>query len=92
MEMIDRVMSFLRRRSQSYQHVFVGPRAEEVLADLAKFCRATESAFHPDPRVHAVLEGRREVWLRICQHLRLDEETIWKKYGPKAPTATQNEE
>lgn len=58
-------------RHQDYARTFAGPVPERVLADLAKFCRAGESTFHPDPRVHAVLEGRREVWLRIQKYLRL---------------------
>lgn len=55
--------------------------AEEVLADLAKFCRANQSTFHADPRVHAVAEGRREVWLRITQHLNLTDDQLWRMYG-----------
>ncbi|MBM4071984.1 MAG: hypothetical protein FJ271_24120 [Planctomycetes bacterium] len=62
---------FLVRRHQDYVQTFNGPVPERVLADLAKFCRAGESTFHPDARVHAVLEGRREVWLRIQKYLRL---------------------
>lgn len=48
----------------------------EVLADLAKFCRADESTFHRDPRMHAVLEGRREVWLRIQEYIGFSAEEI----------------
>lgn len=40
-----------------------------VMDDLAKFCRANETTFHADPRIHAVIEGRREVWLRIQMYL-----------------------
>lgn len=85
MEMIDRAMGFLRGRAHAYRVTFTGPRAEDVLADLAKFCRATESTFHSDPRAHAVAEGRREVWLRIQHHLQLDDAELWKRYGNGAP-------
>ena len=44
--------------------------------DLRRFCRADQSTFHPDPRVHSVLEGRREVWLRIEQFSKLPTEEI----------------
>ena len=54
---------------------------DDVLKDLAKFCRAHESTFHGDPRVHAVMEGRREVWLRIANHLNLDPDKLWALYG-----------
>ena len=47
-----------------------------VGADLRRFCRADASTFHPDPRAHAVLEGRREVWLRIEQYSTLTTEEI----------------
>ena len=80
---ISRAKGFLARRSQAYKQVF-NPEsvfAQVVLEDLAKFCRANESTFHPDQRQHAALEGRREVWLRICHHTKLDPEQLWKKYG-----------
>lgn len=49
----------------------------DTLADLARFCRANTSTFDPDPRIHALLEGRREVWLRIQNHLNMSPETIF---------------
>lgn len=58
-------------RSRAYKGVFGGPAGSKVLLDLAIFCRANATAFDPDPRVHAVLEGRREVWLRIQDYLGL---------------------
>lgn len=80
-ELLDRSRRFLFRRQTAYLRVFDGPLAEEVLVDLARFCRAHESTFHPDPRVSAQLDGRREVWNRIQQHLRLDQDRLWKLYG-----------
>jgi hypothetical protein len=56
---------------------------ETVLRDLAKFCRANESTFAKDPRAHAVLEGRREVWLRIQQYLRLTEDELYQLHVVK---------
>lgn len=50
--------------------------AAPMLADLAKFCRANESTFDADPRIHALLEGRREVFLRIINFLSIDSETV----------------
>ena len=57
-----------------YSQVFSqdSPHTMPVLKDLAKFCRAFESTFNPDPRLHAVLEGRREVWLKIMEYLNFD--------------------
>jgi len=48
---------------------------------LARFCRAHESTFAADPRAHAVLEGRREVWLRIQNHLNMETEQLWDLYA-----------
>lgn len=50
---------------------------KEVLKDLAKFCRAHESTFNADPRLHAMLEGRREVWLKIQEMLNLTIEEVY---------------
>ncbi|NBN62056.1 Bbp19 family protein [Pannonibacter tanglangensis] len=73
----------LQSRRQAYLSAFAGATGDTVLRDLAKFCRAHESTFHPDARIAAVLEGRREVWLRIQEHLQLtDEELYALKGGP----------
>ncbi len=67
------------KRAEHYQAVFHGEgdeptyHGEKVLADLARFCRANESTYHSDPRAHALLEGRREVFLRICEFLKIDQ-------------------
>lgn len=84
MEVIDRVLGFLQRRRTAYRATFLTPMGDEVLADLAKFCRAHESTFHTDPRVHAVLEGRREVFLRIARHLNLDDDKLYELYAGRS--------
>ncbi|MDZ4662945.1 MAG: hypothetical protein SGJ18_15135 [Pseudomonadota bacterium] len=56
-----------------------------VLEDLAVFCKADQSAFDPIELTNARNEGRREVWLRIQNHLQLTEEQLWELYSrPKA--------
>lgn len=88
MKPFDAILDFINRRRNAYCITFltqdnrVAPRAAEVLTDLARFCRADQSCFHPDPRVHAVLEGRREVWLRIQQNLQLTDEQLAQIYAP----------
>lgn len=77
------VVNFLQWRRQQYLMTFDNEAGKEVLADLAKFCRANETTFNPDPRVHAVLEGRREVWLRIASHLNLSDDELYELYGRK---------
>ena len=77
MNLADRARQFLARRQFAYKKTFGGPPGQEVLRDLAKFCRAQTSTFHADPRAHAMLEGRREVWLRIMDHLHLTDTQLF---------------
>lgn len=82
------VLNFLNQRRQQYLMTFDTEPGKEVLADLARFCRASESTFHPDPHVRCQLDGRREVWLRIQQHLNLTDEDLYKLYAQKkGPTS-----
>jgi hypothetical protein len=74
---------FLRSRKRAYQLVFGSPAGNAVLIDLASFCRANESCYADDPRKHAVAEGRREVWLRIQQHLHLSSKQLVALYAGK---------
>ena len=82
-DVIERAKQFLFGRQTAYRAVFNGPMSDVVLVDLAKFCRANESTYHPDPRVAAQLDGRREVFLRIQQHLKLSSDDLWKLYQTK---------
>lgn len=82
-EAVGRTLDFLRRRKRSYQLAFGSVEGQNVLIDLARFCRANESCYDPDPRIHAALEGRREVWLRIQQHLNLPSEQLYAIYTGK---------
>jgi hypothetical protein len=68
---------FLAQRQQAYRAVFDGPVGRLVLADLALFCRATASTFHADPRAAAQLDGRREVFLRIQEHIQISDDELW---------------
>lgn len=74
----DQLRRFIGRRQHAYRRTFDGPLAEEVLADLISFCRAHETTFHPDARVSALLEGRREVLLRILDHCNLTSEDLFE--------------
>lgn len=74
--------NFLTGRKRDYIHTFKSSVAgQRVLQDLAKFCRANETCFHEDARLHAVLEGRREVFLRITQHLNLTSEQLYAVFA-----------
>lgn len=75
----DRLRKYFHRRKIAYSRVFDVNNVftDEVLRDLAKFCRAHESTFHTEPRVSAMMEGRREVWLRIQENLKLSLDEIY---------------
>ena len=79
--MTKEAKNFLSQRRTAYQLTFTGAHGDSVIEDLAKFCRADESTFNPDPRIHALMEGRREVFLRIKQHLNMTDEQLWTKIG-----------
>jgi hypothetical protein len=70
-------------RARHYKQVFtpggkLGLSAEIVLADLRDFLFANRTTFHVDPHEAGRRQGRREAWLRISQHLNLDEERVQK--------------
>lgn len=76
-----RVRDFLSTRRHAYRRTFKsGEDSRRVLQDLAKFCRAHETTVGENDRATLVLEGRREVWLRIQQHLQMTDEELWKLY------------
>lgn len=80
MDIFDDAKAILHQRQRAYQFTFnpEDKADQQVLNDLAEFCRAHTTTFHPDPRVHAVLEGRREVWLRIQKYLNLSPDQLWE--------------
>lgn len=75
-------LDLIRQRKQGYSHTFKDDDrfARIVLADLARFCRANETTFNADPRVDALLQGRREVFLRIAQHLDMTESELYDRF------------
>jgi len=82
-QLVDQVKDFLVTRAQAYKRTFSGIYGERVLIDLASFCRANESTFNPDARAEGVLQGRREVWLRISKHLNLTEDELQAYFNPQ---------
>lgn len=89
-EKYEATLEYLRFRKRNYQLAFMSPAGQDILIDLAKFCRAGETCFHPDPRLHAVAEGRREVWLRIQNHLHLSSEQLYQIYSGNQIKADPN--
>lgn len=84
-DIIARVKAFLLNRKRAYIFTFddKDESARAVLEDLKKFCRAESSTFDADPRIHALLEGRREVYLRIINHLQMNVDELFTHFGGK---------
>ena len=91
-DIYENTRAHITARGQAYRAALGNPMGEKLLDDLAKFCRANESTFHQDARVHAVLEGRREVWLRIRDHLDMTDEELIRRYAGNIPTTSENQE
>jgi len=71
----------MQERKRVYQLAFTSPAGEMVLEDLTRFCRGDDTCWRVDPREHALLEGRREVYLRIKRHLDLTTEQLLEIYA-----------
>lgn len=69
-------MTLIRRRA--YRATFNTVEGRKVLADLRRFCRASvPTADINNVQTTYLLEGRREVWLRIMAHLNLTDEDVF---------------
>lgn len=77
----DQTARLLRTRQEAYRRVFA-PSGDLniVLDDLSRFCRGDRTAFDPDPRVHALLTGRQETWIRIMDHVKLSLDDLIERY------------
>lgn len=85
-EEAGRIFDFLKRRKVNYQLAVAQPAMQEMMIDLAKFCRANDTCValdkngSVDEAMTKILEGRREVWLRIQQHLNLTTQQLYQLY------------
>lgn len=70
---------FLRQRRAAYAQTFNNINGQKVLADLRRFCKASVPTADVN-NVHTtyLLEGRREVFLRIVSMLQLTDEDVVK--------------
>lgn len=67
----------VRQHRRAYREVFQSGQGKLVLADMAGACHAQSSTFVPgDPVMSAFEEGKRWVWIRIQNVLRMSEQDI----------------
>lgn len=76
----DEALQIFADRQRAYRMVFSpadAPAVKAVLDDLISFCRGKETCVVPGDRDRTyVLEGRREVLLRIQDHMELTPEQL----------------
>ena len=75
----ERLLHDTDQLKTAYQITYSGEGGQAVLMDLSRFCRADEPCWSEDARHHARLEGRREVWLRIQNQLKLPVEELMQR-------------
>ncbi len=93
--MVQNTLALLHDRRLAYRLTFPDQSkpAQEVLADLTKFCHWGSTPFNPDPNVTLVIIGRQQVLLRIKQHLNLSDEQLFALYnGQSVPRRAEQEE
>jgi hypothetical protein len=90
---LDEAIELQTTIKRAYQLVFDNPGSgAAVLLDLGIFCRARETCVIPGDRdLTYVLEGRREVYLRIRDYLDLTPEQLVERYTTPAQGAQGNE-
>jgi hypothetical protein len=88
----DQAKTIFADRQRAYLLAFNTEAGKAVLMDLSTFCRARETCVVPGDRDRTyVLEGRREVYLRIRDHLDLTVEELVEKYTTPAKGAHGDE-
>lgn len=93
MSLYRNTIEYLHARKRSYFTLITKalrkqpttPDDTMALADLARFCRATQDCLGADERQTYILIGRRQVWLRITQHLSLTPKELFDIYSQYPP-------
>lgn len=81
----EQIRRYIRRTREAYKEVFSpgvtsAEAIETVKLDLARFCRAFEPTFNSNPKLQDLLEGRREVFLRISDQTLLAFDELYIKF------------
>ena len=81
-----RWFDFFKRRGVTYKLAANQPAFQDMLIDLGVFCRSNETCVVLDDNGKVdvertlILEGRREVWLRIQNHTKLNAQQLFSLY------------
>lgn len=89
----DDALKIMTDRKRAYQIVFNTPAGEAVLIDLTPYCREKETCVAAQNSKAPIdiyrtflLEGRRDVLLRIREHLELTPEQLVERYTVRIET------
>ena len=66
---------FWMQQKQIYHRAFM-PLDSLLMKDVSRFCKVKVTVARDNPNLTYLLEGRRQFFLRIQQHLELDEEAL----------------
>lgn len=76
---------FYHERAIAYGRTFddKSPYVVTILEDLAKFCCVHQTTYSKDigAREMFILEGRRQVWLRLQEFMKLNADQLLEKYA-----------
>lgn len=86
MNLFNALIDKVKLRKRAYAAI-----PHDVRVDLARFCCAHKSCFHADPRRHALMEGRREVWLWLEMHWQMTPAQLAEIYYAAASAAGSTE-
>lgn len=92
-EQLNKYLENIKNRNLAYKNCFDQAHLENraVLTDLALFCRMFTTTHDPnqseDPRV---LEGRRQVFLRIQEHMQFDQMQLYALHPLRQLTPQAN--
>lgn len=91
-ESLDKYLEVLKNRVQSYRQCFDLQAFENqaVLRDLSLFCRMFTTTEDPEQKEDPkVLEGRRQVFLRIQEHLQFDHYQLYQLHPLRLTPSAQ---
>ncbi len=71
------VKRIVKNLETAYRHTFNNEMANTVLADLRVFCHATKTTYSGDVNQALINEGKRQVFYRIMNYLKVDYSEIY---------------
>ena len=70
-------MFFKTKLHRAYQRLFKNSDGNTVIADLANYCAVNDTTYKGSTEHMLIMEGRRQVYLRIFGHTNLDAEEVF---------------